>query len=72
MERKFSQSGRICAVDYYGTIVVVCISAAEGEAAAIQFDHRRFQQLLQSEDCCAFELLGRNAEFDGETFILTD
>ena len=65
-------TGTICAVDHYATVIVVFIALPEGEAVGIPFDHRSFQQLLQGENCCAIDLIGRGAMFTGDQFFFTN
>lgn len=70
--QEVTYAGTICAVDHYATVIVVFIAMPEGEAVGIPFDHRTFQQLLQCEQCCAIDLIGRSAEFTREGLFFTD
>ena len=71
-QRELAKSGRICAEYHYANVIVIFNAMPEGEAVGIPFDHRSFQNLLRCEDCCAVELIGRGAVFEGGQFFFTD
>jgi hypothetical protein len=59
--------GTVSAVQTYGTLVLVFLDGEDGRILSIPFDHRPFQQLLESEGCSAGDLVGRQVSYDGET-----
>ena len=61
--------GTILDVTDCGSIVIVYLGTDEGRVLPIMFDHRAFCWLLDGEGCCAEELVGRSASYDGESLL---
>jgi hypothetical protein len=63
--------GEIYDVQDHGSIVLVFLLADEDQRVVlVPFDHRPFDWLLQGEGCMAKDLIGRRANYDGETITL--
>jgi hypothetical protein len=64
-------TGEIFDVQDHGSIVLVFILADDDQRVVmVPFDHRPFGWLLQGEGCEAADLIGRRAEYDGETITM--
>ena len=66
-----SMRGTISNIQNCGTIVVVILDTDDG-SHPIYFDHRPFSHLLEAEGCNPNDLIGRNANYEDETFIFED
>lgn len=62
----------IIAVRDYGTLVVIYLNAEEGRVVPAVFDHRLFFHLLEGEGCGPAELMGRQANYDGESLVFEE
>ncbi len=61
-------TGEVFDVEDHGNIVLVFLLADDDQRAIlIPFDHRPFGWLCEAEGCEAADLIGRRAEYDGET-----
>lgn len=60
-------TGEIYDVQDHGSIVLVFLLADDKRVILIPFDHRPFRWLVEGEGCEASDLIGRRAEYDGET-----
>lgn len=64
-------TGEIFDVQHHGSLVLVFLLAEDDQRAVlIPFDYRPFSWLLEAEGCKAAALIGRRAEYDGETIRL--
>ncbi|MBI2806120.1 MAG: hypothetical protein HYX68_14155 [Planctomycetes bacterium] len=61
-------TGEIYDVQDHGNIVLVFLLADEDQQVIlVPFDHRPFTWLIQGEGCEASDLIGRRAEYNGDT-----
>ena len=63
-----SITGTIVDVQDHGTVVIVYLDA-ERRVVPVYFDHRAFGWLLDGEGCSAEEIVGRTANYDGESLF---
>jgi hypothetical protein len=64
-------TGEIFDVQDHGSIVLVFLLADDDQRVVlIPFDHRPFGWLCQGEGCEAKDLIGRRANYDGETITM--
>jgi hypothetical protein len=66
-----AKTGTITSITNCGTIIIVTL-ASNGSFIPVYFDHRQFGWLLEGEQCGPGDLIGREANYDGEPLSLID